>query len=627
MRRGKIVICLFTALFLAVIVFARSVEIQWDGNVSLSALVSSQGETEEIDCWKRNSEEYVVFLPSYADLSQVQILTNSRYPVHLDGRLLTDGSSCDPFRLEVPYDLTYTVGGETHHFTLTFLQSGNLPALYIDVSSGSMDYIHTEKGNEESGSLRIYTPEGQLDHAGRLQSVDTRGNSTWGRPQKPYDLTLSEDGDLLGMGQAKNWILLADSYDPSHLRNKIVYDFAKKVGLAYSPDCEWVDLYLNGEYAGLYLLCERNEIHPQRVAVAEEDSFLVSKEWEWRMTEQDQPFVMLDSRASFRIHQSDLSQDALTRTLQSVENAILADDGVDPLTGKALTELIDLDSWCKKYLVEEIFGNSDASTLSQYFYYDGRETGKLYAGPVWDFDISMGNTAAWTRYAPNMFFANKPNVYGTVWFYTLYRNDVFYSRMTELYRTEFLPQLEELLENGLDQYAETISRSAAMNQVRWSERDAAAETEVIRSYMDARMAFLNEAWLEDTQYYTVALNVGDSASSAYYAVHPGESLPELPAFEDTETVIYHGWYDYDTDQPFDVTQPIQKDTVLYLKQSSVPAEPEPVSPEEETVPLRKFAAFGALLGLLVCLFLVDRSQRKRDDTQKNGRTEYHEISS
>lgn len=620
MRRGKIVIWLFTALLLAVIVFLLSRDDPWNGNLPLSVLVSSQGQTEEIGCWKSDTGEYFLFLPSYADLSQTQIRINSRYPVHMDGRLVTDGMSCDFLQLDVPYDLTCAVDGEARHFSLTILQSGNLPALYIDVASGTMDYIHEEKGNKEAGALRLYTADGALAHSGNLDALEGRGNSSWNCLKKPYNLTLPAETDLLEMGQAQRWILLANAYDPSQLRNKIAYDFADAAGLAYTPDCEWVELYLNGEYAGLYLLSERNEIHPQRVAVPEAGSFLVSKEWEWRMSDRGQPFVTLNSRAALRIHQSDLSPEALTQVFQSAENAILAEDSIDPLTGKTLTELIDLDSWAKKYLIEEIFGNVDASTLSQYFYYDGRdEDGKLYAGPIWDFDLSMGNTVASPVQSPNIFYANKPNVYASPWFSTLYQKDVFYQRITELYQTDFLPLLEELLDTGIDRYAAQVSRAAGMDQIRWSGTAAAEETEHIKTYLTERMAFLNSAWIDGDPYCTVLVDC--PAGYMRYAVAPGDTLPELP-FESTAD---SGWYLVDTDEPFDITQPIYEDTAIIWKQPAAEAAPESAESEQFS-PLR-FGPVTVFAVMLILLCLADRIRWKRVDTQKHGRTEHTQIPS
>lgn len=157
------------------------------------------------------------------------------------------------------------------------------------------------------------------------------------------------------MGKAKKWILLANAYDSSHLRNKIVLDASAAVGPPYTPECRWVDLYLNGEYAGLYLLTERNEVDSQRVDIAGNGSFLVSKDWETRFISRKRTYFTTDSHAALRILYSDISTEELKSTWQSAENAILAEDGIDPVTGKSWQELIDMDSWVRRFLIEEVF--------------------------------------------------------------------------------------------------------------------------------------------------------------------------------------------------------------------------------------------------------------------------------
>ena len=161
-------------------------------------------------------------------------------------------------------------------------------------------------------------------------------------------------------------MLFANYSDPTHLRNKIVYDLADTLGMAYTPGCQWTELYINGEYMGLYLLSERNELHPQRVNVTQEDRFLASMEPGGRLEVQNYPYVTTDSGIAFRVRETSLSQDTVAVVLQQVDRAIHASDGIDPVTGSHWKQLIDLDSWARKYLIEEVFANLDASAASQF---------------------------------------------------------------------------------------------------------------------------------------------------------------------------------------------------------------------------------------------------------------------
>ena len=236
MRYEKIAICLFSAFLLAAAVYMGTKEAEQHDALSLSVRILADGGAEEITCWQNEEGEAYFFLPSYAELSRVYIQTNTRHAVCLDGQRLVDGMSCEAFQLNIPYDLSYTTGNGAYHFSLTFVQSAQMPAMYIDVSSGSMDYLHQDKNNKESGSIRLYTANGTQDYNGNLASIKTRGNGTWHWPKKPYSLKLASEANLLGMGEAQRWILLSNGYDSSHLRNKIAYDFAAAMGgMPYSP--------------------------------------------------------------------------------------------------------------------------------------------------------------------------------------------------------------------------------------------------------------------------------------------------------------------------------------------------------------------------------------------------------
>ena len=431
MAKQKIVICLTTvALLLSVVIAGVILESQETSLFYVEIFANEQ--IEKIELWQSESGDYYIFLPSYAKLQQVKIHPDASTAVSIDGIYLYEGLTCDVFQPNVAYKCSYNVCGRDVQKNITFLCSENIAAMYIDTQSQSMEYIHEKKGNAEKGNMRIYAASGELEYAGELDSINGRGNATWNTfEKKPYSLKLAAEADLLGMGAAQKWILLANAGDTSHMRNKIVYDFARRIGLAFSPDSQWVDLYLNGEYAGLYLLSERNEIHTQRVDISQTGSFLVSVELEERLKAQNILHTVTEEKQALRIHYpeqlsgSELSQ--LSQRLQAMENAVVSQDGFDPLTGQQWQDLIDVDSWVKKYLIEEVFGSIDAGLVSQYFYYDGDDpSSRIYAGPVWDYDNAMGNRECWEILQPKMLVANQTrgiNGFYAPWFSALYQKE------------------------------------------------------------------------------------------------------------------------------------------------------------------------------------------------------------
>lgn len=609
MKNGKILLLLLTAVFLLLAAGIGTMEPapepETKVNIPLSVTAVLDGQEERMVCWEETPGAYLVFLPSGVELSDVILSPEGQ--VVLNGNLLEPAADCGGLRTDTPYPLS--LGEDEPGYTLTFLRSEGMPSLHLDVQSGSMEIIHETKGNQESGSLRLYDQDGTLAYEGRMESLSGRGNSSWFKAKKPYSLTLREEVDLLGMGRAENWILLANAMDPSHLRNKAVYDLAARAGMAYAPDSRWVDLYLNGEYAGIYLLSERNEIHPQRVDLPETDSFLVSRESAWRLVSQNYPRVLLESGAALRVHDSGLTEEELYRIWQPVENAILAEEGVDPLSGICWQDRIHLDSWVMDYLTGEIFGNVDAGTISTYFYRDGSDPdGKIHAGPVWDYDLSMGSSGTWQTETVRAFFGDKAHIWSledSTWYYGLNRKPEFQNRVQELYRDVFRPLLQELLETGLEAYAEQIHKSALLDQRRWNTGSAGEETELIRSYLTQRMAFLDEVWLENVPYCKVLVILDENSSSICHAVLPGEPIPALPGYEASWEIL--GWYDAATDQPFDSTQPIFEDTVVYLKR--LPTEEDRISPLQA-------APIAAVLGMLGILLLVEGKRRRAAKREK-----------
>ena len=570
MRYGKQWILLLSAAFalLAVLFWRQEPQVQPplpEQSVPLSVLVSPEGRTEQITCWEDGSGNYYLFLPSFADPARTEFYLEPGTECTLDGIPLISGQNCAGLQPGNGFALEYTRDGETRSGSLRLLHSAQLPSLYIRTQSGNMDYIHAEKGNKESGTIHMYDTKGVSAFAGNLKSISGRGNGTWVSEKKSYSLTLAGEADLLGTGAAQRWILLANDGDPSLLRNKLVYDFARDADLAYSPESDWVDLYVNGEYAGLYQLCERNEIHPQRVALEENDSFLVSLELEKRLVEQEIPYVSTDSTRALRIHHSSLEDAALQALWQSAENAIFAEDGIDPVTGKRWTELIDLDSWARKYLVEELFGNGDAGGLSQFFYGNGAD-GVIFAGPVWDFDISMGSSGVWQQRQPEAFFANRERLYRgmeTSWYHALWQKPEFSQQVIRLYREEYRALLESWLQEKLDAYVSRIREAAVLNHYRWNRATAEEAAAQIREYMLQRMTFLDSVWLEGEVWHRVLVDINDGSNIACYAVRPGEPLPQLPDTSGIYDAI--GWYHRGTDEPVAENQLVNGDLDIYCK--------------------------------------------------------------
>lgn len=295
---------------------------------------------------------------------------------------------------------------------------------------------------------------------------------------------------------------------------------------------------------------------------------MVSTDASGKMEERGKAFIRtkhLIPNIVLRIRYSAVPEINMKQIWQSAENAILAEDGIDPITGKNWLDLIDLDSWAKKYLVEEIATNIDGGVVSQFFYYDGKdETGRIYAGPVWDYDETAGFTWPWymNPTPANVFCANRENA---VWFHALYQKKEFYGQVVKRY-TEYQPILADMLERNFLEYEAKVASSAKMNEVRWGAMNAQKASHTLQTYMTERMNFLSSIWTQNEPYCMVNVRIGASGEPTMkYAVRLGECLPDLPEMESTEDMTVLGWYTSGTDEPFDVTESIYEDADIYLK--------------------------------------------------------------
>ena len=554
-------LCLLSGILLVVTLILSVMVSDQRRSAPFSCALGSDTEeqTEEILIWESEYGEKFIFLPSYADLSRL-IFHTATDNISINGLPVIEGMSANCFTPNCSYELKYTVWGKEVCERITFLQSSNTSTMHIETESGNMNQIHAKKGNKENGTIRVYSPEGELEFDGNVKSLQGRGNTSWaGFEKKPYNLELENEANLLNMGVASNWVLLANAGDPSQIRNKIIYDFAGEIGLKYSPKADWVDLYLNGEYAGLYLLCEKNEIHPNRVDISSVTGVLVSKENPSHLMSKNVPKVTTAAKQSFRIHHGDTEEEILLH-LQSLENALTATDSIDPISGNHLESLIDLDSWARKYLIEELFCNIDAGHASQFYYWDSID-GKVYAGPVWDYDNAILNT---TQYA---LVANqheiKAGIYA-VWNYALYRNKSFHSYAIKLYEKEVRPLLGNLINTTIPAVSERITQASLMNEQRWPEYGKDFEEEItnIQDYLIARWEFLHDVWLGRTNYHIVRFDVGNNTNYLYYAVQDGEYLKTCP---DVDESIFIGWYYENTGEPFSLKQPVTEDIAVVAR--------------------------------------------------------------
>lgn len=512
----------------------------------------------EVRWWKSEEEgRYYFFLPASADMNRLYMNMLGTDRVYLNGEPIENGGK---FAVEPgDYDIR-TDDGQI--YPVTFLKSSNIDALFVetkqaeteDVSETGMEYLKADKSRQLRASAALIDSGGNLTYRGEVEYLRGRGNATWTETdKKSYIIKFENKADIAGMGEAKKWLLLPNCFDRSFLKNYLTYDIARKINLPYTPESIFVDWYVDGEYQGNYQLCEKIEINENRLdirnleketqnwnehtALSEfpayvngengaaytskgfdipanpEDitgGYLLELELNGRYQEEMAGFVTQGHEEVVIVSPEYASREQvnyISTYYEEAEAAILAADGVNPDTGKAFTDYLDVETFAKKYIIEELSKNVDAALSSQYMYKLPEDKGgMMLAGPVWDYDSAWG--LGGERYGVNMsdpltYYANIQIDEGSLW-HGLYRQPVFYYYVCYFYQNEVLPTVREEFNIYADEYAGRIEDSVVMNFYRWGIADGEnveekkdtfwGRVESIKSFANERMDFLEKEW-------------------------------------------------------------------------------------------------------------------------------------
>ena len=281
-----------------------------------------------------------------------------------------------------------------------------LPALHIDTEGGvritsKETYINATYYLEANGV------EGVSDIATASEPLPMlirgRGNYTWtGFDKKPYRIKLSASAPLAGMEKSKHFVLMAGADDNlAYMRNPLGYELSRRMGLAWTPDCRPVELYLNSKYEGLYFLTENIRVDKDRVNVTEQDDNATGDVTGGWLVEVDNyntdPHIsvnMPDKRQQMWItyHSPEILSAQQETYLQQQFDAI-RDAIYTSSTSSTLWEtLIDPLAMARLYVVREIMQDEEGFHGSFYLYKDAGDDARWTAGPVWDFGNSYRNS-------------------------------------------------------------------------------------------------------------------------------------------------------------------------------------------------------------------------------------------
>lgn len=344
---------------------------------------------------------------------------------------------------------------------LKFSFYDQLPIVYMTTPGGAG--ITSKDNWLKDCYLRIVNPDGSEDMAAAA-SFKGRGNSTWGYPKKPYAIKLDSKSAVLGMPKHKRWVLLANWMDRTLLRNSVAFEVARQTDLEWTPRGTFVEVFLNGQHLGNYYLCEQIKVDKNRVNIAEMESGDIGGEavtGGYLMeldTYYDEVNKFRTSICNLPVNMKEPDEDVLvpaqltyiTDYMNRVEQTLY---GAGFASSRSYTELLDVNSFIDWWLVHELTQNGEPNhPKSSYMNKD--RSGKLKAGPVWDFD--------WGTFIPGF---SGFRIKDAIWYGRLFEDPAFVAEVKQRW-TVLKPKFESVLQ-FIDMQAAMIKKSAEVNSRMW----------------------------------------------------------------------------------------------------------------------------------------------------------------
>lgn len=355
-----------------------------------------------------------------------------------------------------------TDAGGTNH-TVVALQS-DLPSMYIDLEGTTLEQIHSDRTVKyDSTSIFITDPAGEHTLAVRNNvQIKGRGNSSWLLYEKKgYQIRFDTKTSVMGMPEAKKWVLLANAGDDSLMRFQLASRAAQSWDMAYVPELRYVDLWIEGEYRGTYLLGEKAEISENRLNLKDPQGALFEHDEAFYLDEKNW-FSADYLNRHFTLKEMVVEEDALIpAVLKNFESNLetligyLYSTPSEQVTLEMLSRYIDVDSFAKYYLLNEYMQNNESYATSFFWYQDGDED-VLHLGPVWDFDSCMGTDGQ----LPTDQYGHEHPL-----FQYLLAVPAFYERTQQLME-QYGASLSAMTED-VAVLKEQIESSAYMNYCRW----------------------------------------------------------------------------------------------------------------------------------------------------------------
>lgn len=407
------------------------------------------------------------------------------------------------------------------------LDSTRLPIVLINTNGQTIEddpkvtvgfkIVFDENKTWQKPSDSVYNYDG-------IVGIELRGNSSLYHPKKSFAFETLDAADstdksyeILGMPSEEDWILLANYVDPSLMRNEFMHWLWGKTG-NYNIKTRNVEVILNGQYIGVYLLTEKikrdknrldlNNLKPDEISGDDlTGGYIVKRDtrdpdeiyyWQSPYFLYYKPFIVVHPK------EDDLQPEQynyIKNYFDSFENALYGTSFTDSLNG--YRPFIDEESFVDYFLIQEFSMNVDAYDGSNYYHKD--KNGELRVGPVWDFDESLANLneCMSTQNSEGWIHSSFPCIsQATIFWWEKLTRDCVYSQLTRQkygdFREAFLN--EEVLFNHIDSTAIVLQDAALRNKQAWEYfGNFQSRVEELKDWISDRLIFMDNHLKEVTR--------------------------------------------------------------------------------------------------------------------------------
>lgn len=470
---------------------------------------------EDDDLWSITIPETVTGMYRYcfAETSLADGMYNETFPDLKDRISNTLGekrtTTCE---LSIPVGWVFTPTSGSNWATGMWVKpgdamsySGTLPVMFINTEgavpiTSKEEYVYADYYVDNMGIEGIENVGSQ--DAPQLMEIRGRGNYTWSDfDKKPYRIKLDQKTPLLGMKRNKHFALLAHPDDKlGFLRNTVGFEISRRLGLAWTPAQQPVEVVLNGDYLGLYMLTEIIRVEPDRVNITEQanyetNRFLITGGWlveiDNYLEEEQIRTVEGNGNSIWSTYKSpELLSDEQRTYLTGLINTANAAIYVNDKTNNSWEKYIDPDTLACFYLTQELLDDTESFHGSCYWHKENGDSTKIMFGPVWDFGNAFHRT-------PNRFIYDKP-AFTQTWIGEIAKFPHFQEIVLKHWN-RYVRMHHKSMDEFIDDFIGKIYYAAMSDAARWPQYgnpDILNDRDTFKSYFHSKYSWLASQWGE-----------------------------------------------------------------------------------------------------------------------------------